>query len=59
VVVVDPTRFDIRPKPIREATLAGFVERSKEYRGAPIKLPPRTKMRFPRQNRVSFDEDKS
>jgi len=59
VVVVDPARFDVRPKPVGEATLAGFVERSKKYRGTPIKLPPRTRMRFPTRNRASFDEDKS
>jgi len=35
VVVVDPERFEIRAKPKREEeTLAGFVERSKKYRGA-------------------------
>jgi prevent-host-death family protein len=32
VVVVDPERFEVRPKPPEEATLAGFVERSKKYR---------------------------
>jgi prevent-host-death family protein len=34
VVVLDPERFEFRPKPPKEATLAGFVERSKKYRGA-------------------------
>ncbi len=34
VVIVDPERFDIRPKVAEEPTLAGFVERSKKYRGA-------------------------
>jgi antitoxin Phd len=31
VVVIDPERFEVRPKS-EEATLAGFVERSKKYR---------------------------
>lgn len=33
VVVVDAERFDIRAKTPGEATLAGFVDRSKRYRG--------------------------
>jgi prevent-host-death family protein len=33
VVVVDPERFEIRAKRPQEATLAGFIERSKKYRG--------------------------
>lgn len=32
VLVVDPARFEVRPRPIRETTLAGLVERSKKYR---------------------------
>jgi len=34
VVVFDPERFEIRPKTPKEATMAGFIERSKKYRGA-------------------------
>ncbi len=33
VIVVDAERFDIRPKPKRERTLADFIEASKKYRG--------------------------
>jgi prevent-host-death family protein len=33
VTVVDSERFEIRPKSREEPTLAGFVERSKKYRG--------------------------
>jgi prevent-host-death family protein len=33
VVIVDAARFEVRPKR-QEETLAGFVERSKKYRGA-------------------------
>jgi prevent-host-death family protein len=34
VVVVDADRFDVRPRPAKTKTLAGFVEASKKYRGA-------------------------
>jgi len=46
VMVVDPERFEVRPKPQEEATLAGFVERSKKYRGAAegVSFERRTKM---------------
>jgi prevent-host-death family protein len=46
VVVVDPERFEFRPRPPKEATLAGFVERSKKYRGLGLKVPRRVKMDF-------------
>ena len=61
VVVVDPTRFEVRPKPPQEDTMAGFVERSKKYRGAAdgIDLEPRTKMTFRDKRLEIFDEDLS
>ena len=34
VLVVDIERFEVRPKPRRSRTLAGFIEASKKYRGA-------------------------
>jgi len=34
VVVIDPDRFEVRAKSRQEETLAGFIERSKKYRGA-------------------------
>jgi antitoxin Phd len=34
VVVSDPERFEVRPKPRRIRTMAEFIERSKKYRGA-------------------------
>jgi prevent-host-death family protein len=58
VVVVDPERFDVRAKQRLEPTLAGFVERSKKYRGTPIKTQ-RAKMAFPKSYRSPFDEDRS
>jgi len=33
VVVLDPERFEVRPKPRRNRTMADFVEASKRYRG--------------------------
>jgi prevent-host-death family protein len=33
VVVVDPTRFDVQPKPKRDRTMADFIEASKKFRG--------------------------
>jgi antitoxin Phd len=56
VVVLDPERFEFRPKPPKEATLAGFVERSKKYRGPGLRLPRRVKMDFPNE-RNPFEED--
>ena len=56
VVVVDPERFEIRAKRPEEATLAGFIERSKKYRGAALELR-RFKMDFPLKHESPFDED--
>ena len=50
VVVFDPERFEIRPKAPEEETLAGFVERSKKYRGLELKIPKRVKMKNDRPN---------
>jgi prevent-host-death family protein len=58
VVVLDPTRYEFRAKPSKEATLAGFVERSKKYRSlAGLKLPPRVKMDFRDKRREIFEGD--
>ena len=57
VVVVDPERFELRAKRTQEPTLAGFVERSRKYRGPALKLPRRVKMRFPASYRSLFEED--
>ncbi len=59
VVVVDPQRFEIRPKPPQEPTLAGFVERSKKYRGAAegIEFDRKSSgMRFRDKHREIFDD---
>src|SRR5438876_4268026 len=60
VVVVDPERFEIRIKPVTkvtpEPTLAGFIDRSKKYRGARLRLP-RFKADFPAKYDSIFDED--
>jgi antitoxin Phd len=59
VVVVDPERFEIRPRAPQEPTLAGFVERSKKYRGAAegIDFERNSTMRFRDKRREIFDED--
>ena len=46
VLVVDPARFDVVPKPPKEKTMAGFIERSKKYRGAPLKIHRNLGMTF-------------
>jgi antitoxin Phd len=56
VVVVDPERFEIRTKPPAEPTLAGFIERSKKYRGAHFNIRS-FKMKFPSKYVSPFDED--
>jgi prevent-host-death family protein len=57
VVVSDVERFQVQAKPAQEPTLAGFVERSKKYRGPALKLPRRIKTPFPDDYRSLFDED--
>ncbi len=59
VVVVDPERFEIRPK----RTLAGFVEESKKYRGVAegVDFEPKLGMTFHKRPEIFgpdwFDED--
>ena len=58
VVVVDPERFEIRAKQPEEPTLAGFVERSKKYRGAAEGVDfGRVKMTFRDKRGEIFDGD--
>jgi prevent-host-death family protein len=58
VVVVDPERFEIRAKPPAEPSLAGFIERSKKYRGAAedVEFGRRWKMRSRDKRPEIFDE---
>jgi antitoxin Phd len=56
VIVADPERFDVTPKPPQEETMAGFIERSKKYRGPAMKLG-RRKMKLQMRERLPFDED--
>jgi prevent-host-death family protein len=56
VVVLDPGRFEFRAKPPNEATLAGFVERSKKYRGPELELPRRVKIDFANE-RNPFEQE--
>ena len=57
VVVLDPERFEIRPKPRRAVTMADFVEGSKKFRGLleGVNLE-RVRMDI-RPRRVIFDEE--
>lgn len=58
VVIVDPNRFDVRPKPVRARTMADFIEASKKYRGVAEGIdfePRRMGMHF--RPRKPFDED--
>jgi prevent-host-death family protein len=58
VAVVDLARFEVRPKPATAPrTMAEFVEMSKKYRGAPLEIPPRTKMVFRDKSREIFDDE--
>jgi len=57
VLVVDPERFEVRAKPPQQPTLADFVERSKKYRGEPLKVR-RFKTKLPSKCESPFDEDK-
>ena len=56
VMIVIAERFEIRAKPKREETLAGFVERSKKYRGTALNVK-RFKMKFPLKYKSPFGED--
>ena len=65
VVVFDPERFEIRPKAPIETTMAGFIERSKKYRGllegVNFERPGGTTFRDKRReifDEKFFDEDK-
>ena len=57
VVVVDPERFEVRPKPKRERTMADFIEASKKYRGLArgIKFDRRVKMDIRDKRHEIFD----
>jgi prevent-host-death family protein len=58
VVVVDPERFEVRPKRRHPRTLAGFIEASKKYRGAAdgVVFERPTGMTF-KSRPFTFDED--
>ena len=59
VIVIDPERFEIRPKVPREKTLAGFIERSKKYRGAAegVRFEHKLGMSFRDKRLEIFDQD--
>lgn len=57
VVIVDPGRFEVRPRPAQARTMAGFIEESKKFRGLAegIDFEPPMQMTFRR--RSIFGED--
>ena len=57
VVVVDPQRFEVHPKGSAARTMAGFIERSKKYRGAAegIEFERRAAMTYRDRRREIFD----
>lgn len=59
VVVVDAERFEIRAKTPGEKTLAGFVDRSRQYLGAAegLKFERKLGMRFRDKRSDIFDAD--
>ena len=60
VTVVDPTRFDVTPKPAKPRTMREFVEESKKYRGLAegIDFEPYIPMHIEARESI-FDEDKT
>lgn len=59
VVVVDPERFEVRRKEPEDLTMAGFIERSKKYRGLAdgVDFEPDLKMAFRDKRLEIFDAD--
>jgi antitoxin (DNA-binding transcriptional repressor) of toxin-antitoxin stability system len=59
VIVFDPERFEIQPKPQRAGTMADFIEASKKYRGLfeGIKFDRRLGLKMRDKRREIFDGD--
>ncbi len=59
VAVVDLDRFEVRPKAPEDRTMAGFIERSKMYRGLAegVNFDRRTVMEFRDKRHEIFDDD--
>jgi antitoxin Phd len=59
VAIVDLDRFEVRPKAPKETTMAGFIERSKKYRGVldGIDFERRAEMTFRDKRREIFDDE--
>ena len=59
VAVVDLERYEVRPKAQEDLTMAGFIERSKKYRGIAegIDFEPDLKMEFRDKRFEIFDAD--
>jgi antitoxin Phd len=57
VVVVDPDRFEVRPKAAPIRTMAEFVERSKKYRGVAEGIDFEAPVGMTFRERSVFEED--
>jgi prevent-host-death family protein len=59
VVVVDPARFEITPKPEKLRTMREFIEGSKKYRGLAegIDFEPYIPMNIEKRKPVDFEDD--
>jgi antitoxin Phd len=44
-VIVSAAKKRTKKEPPSDLTMAGFIERSKKYRGLGLKIPPRTRMK--------------
>jgi prevent-host-death family protein len=59
VVVSDPERFEVRPKPRRVQTMADFIEGSKKFRGLADGIEFERRAEMDITPRRVFDEDET
>ena len=59
VVVIDPERFEIRPKSKSTGTMADFIEASKKYRGLADDVEFERRVEMDITPRRVFDEDET
>jgi len=57
VIVADPERFEVRPKPKTVGTMADFIEASKKYRGLADGIDFEQRFEMNITPRRVFDED--
>lgn len=59
VLILDPERFEVRPKPKRSRTMADFIEASKKYRGLADGIEFERRAEMDITPRRVFDEDET